>query len=58
MGEGEVANLPVELTLPLAVDVHFGDLDDVTNLEPQRRLVVGVGDPRLLHPSIRRQLPL
>lgn len=58
MGEGEVADLPVELTLPLAVDVHFGDLDDVAHLQPQRRLVVRVGDPRLFHPSICWQLSL
>lgn len=58
VGEGEVADLPVELTLPLAVDVHFRDLDDITDIEPQRCLVVGVGDPRLLHPGVRWQLPL
>lgn len=58
VGEGEVANLPVQLTLPLAIDVHFRDLDDIADIKPQRCLVVGVGDPRLLHPSVRRQLPL
>lgn len=58
MGEGEVANFPIELAFPLAIDVHFGDLDDVANFKPQRCLVVGIGDPRLLHPGIRWQFPL
>lgn len=58
MGEGEVPNLPIKLSFPLSVDVHFGDLDDIPDLEPQRRLVVSVGDPRLFHPGVRWQLPL
>lgn len=32
MGEGEVADLAVELPFPLAVDRHLGHLHDVANL--------------------------
>ncbi len=58
VGEGEVADLAVQLPLPLAVDGHLGHLHDVADLEPQRRLVVRVGDARLLHACIRRKFAL
>lgn len=32
MGEGEEAPPPIDLPLPLAIDVHPGHLNDVTNL--------------------------
>ena len=56
--EGEVSDLAVELALPLAVDAHLGDLDDVADVEPERGLVVGVRHARLLHARVRGQLAL
>ena len=58
VGEGEVADLAVELALPLAVDGHLGDLDDVADVEAQRGLVVRVRDARLLHARVRGELAL
>ena len=58
VGEGEVSDLAVELALPLAVDAHLGDLDDVADVEPERGLVVGVRYAGLLHARVRGQLAL
>ena len=56
--EGEVADLAVELALPLSRDVHLGHRHDLAHLQPQRSLVVRRGDPGLLHPRVRRQFAL
>ena len=58
VGEGEVADLAIELALPLAVDGHLGHLDHVAHVEPERGLVVGVRHARLLHARVRGQLAL
>ena len=56
--EGEVADLAVELALPLPRDVHLGHRHDLAHLQPQRRLVVRARHPGLLHPRVRRKFAL
>ena len=56
--EWKMADLSVELALPLTVDGHLGHLDDVADVQAQRGLVVRVGDAGLLHAGVRGELAL
>lgn len=37
MGEGKVTTAPIQLSLPLAIDIHFGDSNEVAHLQSIRR---------------------
>lgn len=53
-----MSDLPIEFSLPLPVDGHLGDFDDVADLQTKGRLVVSVRNARLLHPGVGRQFAL
>ena len=44
MSERKVPSFAVQFALPLAVDVRFRDSDDVSNVQSQRRLIIGIGN--------------
>ena len=56
--EGEVSDFAAELALPLAVDGHLGDFDDVSDVQAEGSLVVGVGNTGLLHAGVGWQFAL
>ena len=56
--EGEVADLAVELALPLSGDVHLGHLHNLAHFEPQGSLVVRARNPSLLHSRVCWQFAL
>jgi len=58
MGEWKDPTLSVKLALPLSVEVHFGDLDGVADLQPEGRCVVRAGVFGLLHSGVARHLSL
>ena len=53
-----MADLAVEFSLPLAVDGHLGDFDNVSDVQSESRLVISIGDTSLFHTSVCGQFSL
>ena len=53
-----MSHLPVQFPLPLPIDGHLGDFDDVPHLQSEGGLVVSVRHPTLLHAGVRGQRTL